>query len=215
MAYQYGGLTLANVGDIITQTSVTTNFELTLKNSASATAPISPVTGQCWYDTGISAMKQWDGTQWVGIGGGAAVSGTAPTSPQTGDLWYDSVNTGRTYVWNGTAWVDASPAAGASVATTGSGAPTSTTIGYDSQGALYVDISVIPNQMYVSDGLGVWNTSGGGTLESLSDVSVSTKVTLQSSIMWDATAVQGGVTGQWVPNQIYDASPTGGASNDF
>lgn len=124
MAYQYGGLTLANVGDIVTQTSVSTNFEVVLRNSASGTAPVSPVVGQCWYDTTVPTMKQWNGTSWVGIAGVA-------------------------------------------------------------------------------------------TFEDLTDVSVSTKVSMESGIMWDATAVQSGVTGQWVPNQIYDASPTGGASNDF
>lgn len=221
MAYQFGGLTLANVGDLVTQTSVSTNFQTVLVNSAGPAAPIlsggdTYKEGQFWYNTTTKVLSQWDGSNWVGIGGGATFSGTPPTSPQLGQLWYDSVNTGRTYIWNGTAWIDASPAAGASVVTTGSGAPTSTTIGFDSQGAMYADISVVPNDIYISDGVGGWDLAGGGgTFDALTDVDVASKVTMQSGIMWNATAVSGGVTGQWVPNQIYDASPTGGASNDF
>jgi hypothetical protein len=41
---------------------------------------------------------------------GAAISDTPPTSPPTGRLWYDTGTTGRMFVWNGTQWVDASPA---------------------------------------------------------------------------------------------------------
>lgn len=132
MSYVYGGLTLANVGDIITQTSVSTNFQKVVENSAGATAPTAgaiggPRTGQLWYDTTSGALKVNSGT---------------PAVP-------------------------------------------------------------------------VWDPAGAGVFEDLIDVDVSTKVSLESGIMWDATAVSGGVTGQWVPNQIYDASPTGGASNDF
>ena len=219
MPYTYGGLTLANVGDIVTQASVSTNFEMVLRNSSSGTAPVSPVAGQLWYNTTTKVLSQWDGLTWTGIGGGAILSGTPPASPQTGDLWYDSVNTGRMYIWNGTAWLDAAPAAGASVVTTGSGAPTPTTIGFNSQGAMYADITVVPNDIYISDGIGGWDLAGGGggvtTFDALADVDVASKVTMQSGIMWNATAVSGGVTGQWVTNQIYDASPSGGASNDF
>ena len=68
--------------------------------------------------------------------------------------------------------------------------------------------------LFVWDGT-AWAQSGAGSFNDLSDVDVAGKVTLESSIMWDAAAIQGGVTGQWVPNQVYDCSPTGGASNDF
>ena len=44
-----------------------------------------------------------------GTGASVTVSTTAPTSPATGDLWYDETD-GRTYVYNASAWVDASPA---------------------------------------------------------------------------------------------------------
>lgn len=132
MSYVYGGLTLANVGDIITQTSVSTNFQTVVENSAGATSPVAGA-----------------------IGG-----------PRTGQLWYDTVN---------------------SSLKVNTGTP------------------AVP----------VWSSAGAGVFEDLIDVDVTAKVTLESGIMWDATAVSGGVTGQWVPNQIYDASPTGGASDDF
>jgi hypothetical protein len=265
MSYAFGGLTLANVGDIVTMTSVSSNFELVVQHSASATAPVLPKVGQTWYDTSTLTMKQWNGTTWSSIGGGAAtgtgapngatpgastlgamyadttsvpnqiyisngagvwkkaavttsVTGSAPLLPNTGDFWYDSVNTGRTYVWNGTAWVDSSPAAGTAVATTGAGVPTGATSGANSAGAMYINNAVSPNALYVSNGAGVWTLAGdgaSGTLDALTDVDTTGKVTLQSALMWDATAVSGGVTGQWIVNQIYDASPTGGVSNDF
>jgi hypothetical protein len=44
-------------------------------------------------------------------------SATAPTSPSLGDLWYDTVS-GRTYVYYGSTWVDASPVDGAGISST-------------------------------------------------------------------------------------------------
>jgi hypothetical protein len=48
----------------------------------------------------------------AGVSGGASasvsVSATAPESPSVGDLWYDETEA-RTFVWNGYAWIDASP----------------------------------------------------------------------------------------------------------
>ena len=77
MSYVYGGLTLANVGDIVTQTSVSTNMEKLVENSAGATAPtagatIGPRTGQLWYDTTNTTLKFNIGTPaspvWSSVG---------------------------------------------------------------------------------------------------------------------------------------------------
>jgi uncharacterized protein (DUF736 family) len=40
------------------------------------------------------------------------VSNTAPASPIVGTAWYDQDDTGRTYVWDGTQWIDMAPSLG-------------------------------------------------------------------------------------------------------
>ena len=92
--------------------------------TVSATAPVDPNTGAVWYDTttGVLRLKIWNGTAWVvatpdeGSGGtvhntiGATVSDTEPSDPVSGALWYDSSEDElKLNVWNGTAWVDATP----------------------------------------------------------------------------------------------------------
>ena len=50
-----------------------------------------------------------------GGGGGAAtvaVSSTAPANPTTGELWYENDTIGRAFVYDGSEWVDFSPAVG-------------------------------------------------------------------------------------------------------
>ena len=51
------------------------------------------------------------------VASGVVVSATAPTSPGEGDLWWNS-ESGRMYVYYGTAWVDASPVDGAGISST-------------------------------------------------------------------------------------------------
>jgi hypothetical protein len=51
----------------------------------------------------ITTLQQGSG------GASVTISATAPTSPATGDLWYDETQV-RTFVWNGSAWIDAAPA---------------------------------------------------------------------------------------------------------
>lgn len=63
--------------------------------------------GEMWLDTsGDPALKVWDGSQWISVGGGggsanglAIISATAPdlTSYLDGQLWWDS-STGIMYV---------------------------------------------------------------------------------------------------------------------
>jgi hypothetical protein len=123
MSYVYGGLTLANVGDIITQTSVSTNFEKVVENSAGTLPPApsaitGPRTGQLWYDTTAAILKINSGTPavpvWDMASGGVTISDTAPLTPTEGSLWYDSLTTYRTYVWStvSSAWIDVAPTNG-------------------------------------------------------------------------------------------------------
>jgi hypothetical protein len=213
MSYTYGGLTLANVGDIITQSSVSDNFQKVVENSAGATSPIAgaggPRTGQLWYDTTDLTLKVNAGDpvtpQWELIEGDATVAATQPLNPTLGQLWFNTVaNQLKTY--NGIDWVNSS-----SATAFGTVQPVQPSIGdlwYDTTNGVNSGI------LKVYDG-STFIPASTTTLETLLDVNVTAKVSLQSSIMWDATATNAGVTGLWVPNQIYDASPTGGATNDF
>lgn len=213
MSYTYGGLTLANVGDIITQVSVSTNFEKVVENSAATTPPTAgaggPRTGQLWYDTTDLTLKVNSGTpvlpDWTLIEGAATVSATEPLLPTIGQLWFNTVAS-QLKTYNGTAWVNSS-----SATAFGTVQPVQPTIGdlwYDTTNGANAGI------LKVYDG-STFIPASTTTLESLLDVNVTAKASMESGIMWDATATNAGVTGLWVPNQIYDASPTGGATNDF
>jgi hypothetical protein len=57
---------------------------------------------------GVFNISDWDE---IGAAGATVIVGsTAPATPKKGDLWYDDTKDGRTYVWDGTQWVDAAPA---------------------------------------------------------------------------------------------------------
>lgn len=57
------------------------NFVYLLENSANNTAPVSPVTGQLWFDTTNSTMKMWNGGTWVLPPASTAVTVTASAQP--------------------------------------------------------------------------------------------------------------------------------------
>jgi hypothetical protein len=70
---------------------------------------------------------------------------------------------------------------------------------------------------YIYDTVG-WTLipdNGAQYIDELLDVDTTGKVDGTSLLMWDATKVTGGITGQWVVTSIIDASPTGGSTNDF
>lgn len=50
---------------------------LNMRAHQSATAPLTPVTGQLWFDTTTQTLKNWNGTAWVSSGPGA----TGPAGP--------------------------------------------------------------------------------------------------------------------------------------
>lgn len=93
--------------------------------SVSTTPPCSPACGQLWYDDNTGRTYLYYSGSWVdanpaiagGSGGGCGCGATshvvlsacAPCSPASGQLWYDEVG-GRTYIYYGGDWVDASPA---------------------------------------------------------------------------------------------------------
>ena len=78
-----------------------------LENSASTSAPTSPLRGEVWFDTTVNQLKVYDGTSFKPTGG-AKSQASAPTSPSAGDLWVDSSNS-QLYFYTGSAWLLAGP----------------------------------------------------------------------------------------------------------
>ena len=87
----------------------------------SATAPGDPDNGDMWWNSVDGNLYIYytdvDTSQWVpanGAGGGsgftnASVGPNVPSNASQGDLWY-STNDARLYVYDGSVWIDASPA---------------------------------------------------------------------------------------------------------
>jgi hypothetical protein len=71
-----------------------------LENSASTSAPTSPLKGEVWFDTTVNQLKVYDGTSFKPTGGAKSSAGTAPTSPSVGDLWLNTT-TGQLFVYTG------------------------------------------------------------------------------------------------------------------
>ena len=79
------------------------NLVRLLENSASTTAPTTPIRGELWYDVTSLQLKVYDGSNFVAI---SAVrnSSTAPTSGvRTGDLW-NHITNDQLYMYDGTNW---------------------------------------------------------------------------------------------------------------
>jgi hypothetical protein len=89
------------------------------------------------------------------------VSATAPTGPEEGSLWWNS-ESGRMYVYYGTAWVDASPVDGAGISSTNELVNGAHTVSLGSDGVL-----TLPNGSTIGDGeagVGVPITTARGTI---------------------------------------------------
>jgi hypothetical protein len=67
------------------------NFIRMLENSANATAPPAPLTGQLWWDSTNTLLKVYSGVGWTVVGGSTA-SSSAPSPAVQGDLWFDTTN---------------------------------------------------------------------------------------------------------------------------
>lgn len=86
MATNYGGLVLPDSGELVSSASVKDNFQKVLNNQIGTTAPVSPVTGQTWFDTSTppGTLRQWDGSSWVSISGGGGGGGATGATGATG-----------------------------------------------------------------------------------------------------------------------------------
>lgn len=99
------GKNLNNYGQYVNQ-----NFIKLLTSSASNAGdePISPQTGQLWFNKTTKRLTVYDGSSFKPTYG-ATVSGTAPLTTSTGDLWYDSINS-QLKLWNGSTYKLIAPA---------------------------------------------------------------------------------------------------------
>jgi hypothetical protein len=186
MSYAFGGLTLANVGDIVTQTSVSVNFEKLVENSASATAPASPRTGQLWYDTsagaGLGVMKTNIGT---------------PAAPNFIEL-SGGGGGGLTYVFKTASYT----------ASAGEGVLTDT-----SAGAFTVTLPATPtlgDQVVVADAGNAWGTNnltvgrngstiGGLAQDLVCDITGASVQLVYDGTTWETYAQIGGTGGNALP----------------
>ena len=74
-------------------------------------------------DKTTGQVLQWNGSLWVNAtipSGGVTVSETPPSSPSAGDLWFES-DTGKTFVYYDSFWVESSGADGSQGATGNTG----------------------------------------------------------------------------------------------
>lgn len=96
--------------------------ETTAHSVIADTPPSNPEQGDLWYDSASTyRMYVWDSTvtSWIDVSpdlGNTSntnplvlIANTAPATPVVGTAWYDADDTGRTYVWDGTQWVDIAP----------------------------------------------------------------------------------------------------------
>lgn len=87
-----------------------------LENFSNDTAPVNPLTGQLWWDTGGN-LNVYTGSNFKTI---ATINNsiTAPTDAVTGNTWWDTTNQ-QFYVYNGSEWVLIGPAFQADTGTSG------------------------------------------------------------------------------------------------
>jgi len=100
----FPGRNITGYGQIIAE-----NFLAILENFAKNSAPVNPVEGQLWYDTGENILKIWDNTLWKAAGGIQKSNVEPPTEEsKVGELWVDTTNQ-QLYVYSGTRWILVGP----------------------------------------------------------------------------------------------------------
>ena len=100
----FPGRNVTNYGSIIAE-----NFLHLLENFSSASAPVSPIEGQLWYDSLEESLKVNDGVTWRAASG-IYKDSVAPSldSSKAGELWIDTVNQ-QLKIFNGSSWVLVGP----------------------------------------------------------------------------------------------------------
>jgi microcystin-dependent protein len=100
----FPGRNTSGYGQIIAE-----NFLHLLENFASNSAPVSPVEGQLWYDSGEDTLKISDGISWKAASG-IYKSPVEPglDSSREGELWIDTTNQ-QLRIFNGSRWILVGP----------------------------------------------------------------------------------------------------------
>ena len=79
---------------------------ITVPVGTDAQRPETPTSGSLRYSTTSSSLEIYNGTAWVGVGGGGASvtsTSTAPVSPTNGDMWHNTTNN-KLYVYYNAEW---------------------------------------------------------------------------------------------------------------
>ena len=79
--------------------SLNENLVRILENSASTSAPTTPLRGQLWFDVNTGGLKVYNGSEFEPAGG-AQPSTSIPTAPGQGDLWLNSTDD-QVFVYTG------------------------------------------------------------------------------------------------------------------
>lgn len=94
------------------------NLVKLMENFANATAPVSPMPGQLWWDLNSKTLKvNTSPGMWKTISGATAAN-SEPTNKTLGDLWFNS-ETMQLYVYNGTTWTLIGPSYSAGTGVSG------------------------------------------------------------------------------------------------
>ena len=67
------------------------NFVYLLENFANTIPPVSPISGQIWFDSGNKKLKFYDGNKFRTTGG-AEIGTSEPSGLTIGDFWWDTAN---------------------------------------------------------------------------------------------------------------------------
>lgn len=100
------------------------NFVQLIENFAKSSAPVAPLPGQLWWDSGTKYLKVNTATA-KGTASAAwktmvtvTSSASAPSNPVVGEQWWDSTNL-QLKVWSGSTWSVIGPAGTSSTGNTG------------------------------------------------------------------------------------------------
>ena len=91
-----------NYGDFLD-----TNLIHLLENSSNAVPPVTPLTGQLWWDTNKGVLQVWNGDFWKTMTGSNA-STVPPSGSIAGDLWFNTTQN-VLYAYNGSQYIQIGP----------------------------------------------------------------------------------------------------------
>lgn len=129
-------MTIFNPGSLITAAQL----QLLEQNFSSAAAPAGPVTGQLWYDSSVSTLKIFNGSNWIFVSGVVILGSSPPATPVVGALWYNTT-TNKLLLWNGATWLPTAPDAAITYSQTPPSSPSPGNLWYnatDTVGRLFV-----------------------------------------------------------------------------